>query len=438
MNRIGYHDAVREFLHQVCEQVKAKEVHKEIKLELESHLTEMIEDKMSEGLDQEQAITVSIEQMGDPVLVGKQLHLAHKPSTDWILLGSLIFMIGFAIMAAYAVQIGISERFQDTFVFHKAVYLGTGILVMLVITFFDYRKLKPLSGLLYFVTALGMIYVASFGNAINGKSVFYIGIIYIDIVAMSPYLFIIALAGLMTSELWHKHHFVTKLALFVLLPSFLYMKSNSYASFLIYLIGFMILLYFSRKQSKAWLGYLISLGGLFAVGILSSPYRVERLLAYYNPQNDPLGVGYMTIQTVNAIQGAGLWGHGWGAPLATIPYIHSDLIFTYMIHCLGWMMGLVIIIVLGIFIMRLVRIAISLRDTYGRLLVIGLTTIFAIFSVWSILMSVGIVPLLGISLPFISYGGLHVLMEFAAVGVVLSVYRRKNMMSSSNSIQISN
>ncbi|MCI1696027.1 permease prefix domain 1-containing protein [Aneurinibacillus aneurinilyticus] len=106
MSDTQYCDKVSDFLDLVCEQIKAKEIHSEIRPELESHLNDLIEQKIREGVHREEAIQQAIRQMGDPILLGKQLHKVHKPKIEWGLIGLVVVFLSIGLTATYAISQG--------------------------------------------------------------------------------------------------------------------------------------------------------------------------------------------------------------------------------------------------------------------------------------------------------------------------------------------
>jgi cell division protein FtsW (lipid II flippase) len=166
-----------------------------------------------------------------------------------------------------------------------------------------------------------------------------------------------------------------------------------------------------------------------------SPYQLERLLTYMNPYGDPQGNGYMTVQSIAAIQSAGWWGHGFASVLRTLPVIESEMLFTYIIYSLGWATGLGIGAMALVLLLRLAGIANKASDQFGSLVVKGLLAIFTLQFVWSILMSYGLLPLSEISIPFISNGGMLAVVQMASIGIILSIYRQKNMFPAHSTLE---
>ncbi|ABO48861.1 peptidoglycan biosynthesis protein, FtsW/RodA/SpoVE family [Desulforamulus reducens MI-1] len=172
---------------------------------------------------------------------------------------------------------------------------------------------------------------------------------------------------------------------------------------------------------------------MFVFALFQESYRLNRLLTFINPHNDPMGSGYIYIQSIEAIKSAGLWGQGFTFS-GNLPEIHTDLIFSYMVYTFGWVAGAIVIMLALALIAIMTGVFRQIKDKFGKLLVAGLTSILGLHFLCNILMTVGFAPISGISLPFFSYGGSQTVINMAMMGVVLSIYRRKNLVT--NPIQI--
>jgi cell division protein FtsW (lipid II flippase) len=428
MIEIRYHELVRKFLNDVCRQVKAKEMHQDIKMELESHIMDKVEEQLSAGIEQDDAIVKAIMQMGSPTDIGNQLHQTHKPGIEWSLLGFIIVFIVIGLLAMYAVELADPRRTNGTLT-SKAIYSAIGIGLMFALRLWDYRKLLPYSWHLYRITLLAMGWVLLFGGQVNGTPYLMLGSRSIDFLSASPFLLIVFLAGIMVSK-WKEQHFLVKILMYVIIPTILYLSGHSNASLLVYTAGFGILLFTIRKKGMELLLYGFPFAMLSIADLMMSPYKLERFSTFLNPYSAPLDAGYMTVQSIEAIQSAGWWGHGFAVSIPALPYIQSEMLFTYLIYSLGWVTGIAIWAAALFFLIRLTATARRVREPYGKLIVKGLLAIFAIQFVWSILMDLGLLPIFALSLPFMSHGGTLTLVQMAAIGIILGVYRQKNTIRS--------
>jgi cell division protein FtsW (lipid II flippase) len=424
---------INTFLHVVCTQVKAREMHREIRREIGNHLEELIASKEMEGYTTEAAALWAIQQMGDPAVLGKGLHQVHKPLIPWGLVMTVLF---FSIMSLFAMW-AVDKGYQGTamgfvqFTKHQLIFVIVGIVLMLSLYFFDIRKLRGYSWLLYIITVGGMIVTALFGvNYYGSRHYLTIGSTQIDSIGTSLYLLVIAMTGiLMNSSLQKTYHqklnHTLKYLLILGVPGFIYMEVSAIPELLMFLMVSLVLFGWLTQR---WLWSLFIALGLFLISVVYiyiNPYIWYRLIAALNPYKDPTNSGYMYIKIMNVIRSAGWGGHGFGAD--RLPSIHAEMLVTYLIQCFGWGAGILLLIVVILFLTRLAHAVKAVRESYGRTLFLGLAIMLAIPLVYGLAMTTGLVPLVDLPFPFLSYGGSHLLLEYTTVGLLLGVYRRKDM-----------
>lgn len=174
--------------------------------------------------------------------------------------------------------------------------------------------------------------------------------------------------------------------------------------------------------------YLVALGILAFGGLAAlvkiSPYRADRVLTFLHPELDPLGVGYHINQALLAIGSGGLFGRGYGHSLQKfqyLPEVAGDSIFAVMAEEMGFVLVTAFILFYIAFIFRGLKIAERAPDAFGKYLVIGIMTWFGIQAFVNIGAMVGIMPITGVPLPFVSYGGTALAISLTAAGVVLNV-----------------
>jgi len=181
----------------------------------------------------------------------------------------------------------------------------------------------------------------------------------------------------------------------------------------------------------------VHLGQMFGIGCLAipaiyylikyEPYRMRRLLAFLDPWADPTGAGWNIIQSLTAIGSGGFFGLGLGNSRQKFSYLpehHTDFIFAIMCEELGFIGGALVLILFFIVAWRGLRIALNAPDLYGTLLAIGLTSMIGFQAMLNIGVVTGSLPVTGITLPFISYGGSSLLISLASVGVLLNISRQ--------------
>lgn len=164
--------------------------------------------------------------------------------------------------------------------------------------------------------------------------------------------------------------------------------------------------------------------GLFAIAIRISPYRAARFMTFLHPELDPQGVGYQINQALLAIGSGGLFGRGYGHSLQKfqyLPEVAGDSIFAVMSEELGFFFTSLFLVAFAIMLLRGLKIAEGAPDDFGKYLVVGVIAWFGIQALVNIGAMMGILPITGVPLPFVSYGGTALTVSLAAVGVVLNV-----------------
>ncbi|MFZ5642885.1 MAG: FtsW/RodA/SpoVE family cell cycle protein [Bacillota bacterium] len=416
------------YIDDVCSQIKFREVHREIKLELKAHIQDIVDEYLSEGLSEKEAVSKAINQMGSSDDVGKQLNRIHKPRPEWSILSLCLLFMGLGLLAMYFIERQALFTAFPLHIFSKSlafIIIGAGIAAGLYL--FDYRKLEPYSRQMYLCTIAAMFLVVIFGQNYNGRLHLGVGPIYIDIVEISPLLLSIALAGILNKWAWGRPKNLLQGLLLCVAPLVLILASHSFSTGIIYSVTCITIMMVSGAGRK----YSLLLTGLIAavimLPIISAPYRLQRLVTFIDPEKDLSGSGWLYMQLSKLTGGSGLWGQGLTLKPEFIPGLHTDFVFSYITFTFGWIAGGVLAALAVIFIIRLARIATTVKSSYARLLVSGFAAILAVQFTWNILMNLGFAPITGVGLPFISYGGSQLIFNAAAVGVISSVYRRRNI-----------
>jgi len=163
---------------------------------------------------------------------------------------------------------------------------------------------------------------------------------------------------------------------------------------------------------------------LGAVAIYAAPYRRERFLSFLDPWQDPQGAGFQTVQAIIGMGSGGITGEGLGHGVSKVFYLpeaHTDMIFAIVGEELGLVGSTAVIVAFGVFAWAGFRVALHCRDPFGKRLAAGLTTLICAQATINLCAVLGIAPLTGIPLPFVSYGGSSLIVLLAAVGVLLNI-----------------
>lgn len=327
-----------------------------------------------------------------------------------------------------------SRQSGDTILFNKQLFfLVMGIVLMFVVSLFDYRRLKASSSLVvvfYFAAILALGAVLVFGARVRGSaSWFKIGVFSIEPVEFVKIAIVVLFAKFFTlrhAEIYRLSHIVLSM-FYVAIPVALVLAQPDFgsASLIVALwVGMMMVAGIKRKHFFILLviGVIAALAMWFGV---FKDYQKDRILTFLNPLNDPYGSGYNIIQAKIAIGAGGIWGQGLGQGTQTrlgfLPEYHTDFIFAAIAEELGFVGVLLIFAGYIILSFRILKIAGNSSNNFAKLFCFGfLILIFSQFII-NVGMNLGLMPVTGITLPFLSYGGSSLISMFLALGIAQSI-----------------
>ncbi|GAA5344720.1 stage V sporulation protein E [Planifilum fimeticola] len=187
-----------------------------------------------------------------------------------------------------------------------------------------------------------------------------------------------------------------------------------------------VMIFCAGARMKHLIGLaMVGLAG-FAGLVLAAPYRIQRIAAFLNPWQDPLGAGYQVIQSLYAVGPGGLFGLGLGMSRQKhlyLPEPHTDFIFSILAEELGFLGAGTVILLFAVLVWRGLRVAIAAPDRFSALLAVGVSAMIAIQAIINIGVVTGAFPITGITLPFLSYGGSSLILTLTGAGILLNLSR---------------
>ncbi|MDA1628089.1 MULTISPECIES: FtsW/RodA/SpoVE family cell cycle protein [unclassified Bacillus cereus group] len=406
MNKKGEH-----FLKEVTNHIKSKEAKDLVATELDFHLKQTKDMWIGKGLSEEVAEDKAVEQMGSPIKLGQELNKLHKPKVDWFLIGLLVAAMGLGFLPV--ITFGHADLFMN-----KVIFVILGVATAIGMMLLDYRKLERLGWLFYTIGILILLMIKYFPTAfLIGEPLIKIGFITIDCLMTIPFFFLAWASFFNNSKL----KFIHLLMLYVFS---LYLFSTMVPTF-IYITMVFVMLWWSKLGKKtAWLITILPILPFVIRDLFSwsavKEYRMARILGFLNPAHDQW---YLRLK--EAMSSAG-WFGTYGN-IKSIPATHTDFVFASLTYYYGYVLTLILVVILSLFAVRIMNIAYKINDGYGKLLLVGGVTLFVFHFIYNIGMILGLLPRASISLPFISYGLIPTLFHAFIMGIVLSVYRRKDI-----------
>ncbi len=195
------------------------------------------------------------------------------------------------------------------------------------------------------------------------------------------------------------------------------------------IVATIVVMLFVAGVDLSYFIYLIiaGLAGITAL-IISAPYRLQRIFAYLDPWSDPLGAGFQIIQSLYAIAPGGIFGVGFGNSIQKYFYLpepQTDFIYAIIIEEMGFIGGVVILFLYTVFLLTSLKLSLNAKDLFGKFLALGITlTIFIQFFI-NIGVVIGLLPVTGVTLPFLSYGGSSLTVTLLSVGIILNISKHQ-------------
>ncbi|WP_078552535.1 FtsW/RodA/SpoVE family cell cycle protein [Bacillus alkalicellulosilyticus] len=433
-------NTIQKYIEEVCRHIKSKEARKVVSLELEHHLAEKKSALQEKGITGDEADAVAVEQMGNPITVGKEFHKLHKPIIDWGLLSLLVILLGVSLLPKFVFEQMYTGSFLKTLIF-SLVGLGISLLIM----FFNYRWLANKGLILYGIAIALLFWSAQFGvihkgrpmlSIFNFKTDYFILVLILGIAWAS----ILSTYAKPIDTSW-KLQILVLVAIFIPVVMF---SSNTYPFYgALYFILTLILLWNSPLEKKvkrrfmgtqAIVAISVTIVSLLAFiqaikytdYTLLKPHHLERINGFLFAEQYKDGAGYQNFIIKDLLGNSSWFGTGeQPEQLSKLPEIHTDFVLTSLIHSIGWFGASIIILIFIVAMIRIGTVFMKTAEPFGRLIVIGGLTIFSLCTLWSLGMNIGVLPITNVSFPFLSYGGMNQMIYSVIFGLILSVYRRR-------------
>ncbi|MFA4936669.1 MAG: rod shape-determining protein RodA [Patescibacteria group bacterium] len=350
---------------------------------------------------------------------------------DWILVGVVLLLVIIGLASHYASAVNSTVDFKDSFFVKQSIAAAIGLIVLVVVSAVDFRVFRSWSKLLYISLLVLLGTVLVFGNVIRGtKGWFIIGNFSFQPVELAKILFVIALASYLIyigSPLNFKKTFSSLIVL--LPPLMLILMQPDFGSASLFIFTWLVMLAMVPKKITWWIAVVGISIILVIIGWFGlKDYQQSRIQVFLNPQLDPLGQGYNVTQSIIAV-GSGQWlGRGLGlgtqSQLDFLPEQQTDFIFASIAEELGLVGASLVLLLFSIFFIRVIRLMRRLRDDFSLLVVGGIISIIFIQVVLNISMNIGLAPVIGLPLPFLSAGGSSLVMSMVIVGMLENLSRK--------------
>jgi rod shape determining protein RodA len=317
---------------------------------------------------------------------------------------------------------------------HQLWWIGIGLAGMALVAPLNYNKLRVWAYFFYALCLLLLLLVLLVGHTgLGAQRWVNIGPFRLQPSEVSKLAVILALARFLAAGRFRGSLGLREIlgpTLLLVLPLILILQQPDLGTSLMFLFIGGVMVFCAGLQ--LWL-----IAAVFPITVFLAPilwrglqdYQQRRILAFLKPDLDPFGSGYHVIQSKIAIGSGGLWGkglfQGTQSELHFLPEQHTDFIFSVIAEQFGLVGCLLFLLFYTLLILRGLEIAYETDDTFGALIVVGVTTMIAFYVLVNVGMTTGLLPVVGVPLPFVSYGGSSMLTMWMGAGLILNVRMRK-------------
>lgn len=354
----------------------------------------------------------------------------NKNPPDYMLAATVFGLLIFGLIMVYDSSILQAQKdFNDPYYYirQQAVWVVLGIFSGAILSFLDYHFLKKIAlpGIIISFFMMLLVFVPGFGASGGGAhrwlslgfvtiqpaeiikltTIIYLATIFERKARILPFLGVIGAAAFITAVL-----------------------QKDLGSALVYILVSLIIYFVSNGSIKLLIGIIFGGGIIVSALIASSAYRLKRVLAFLDPFSDTQGFSYHISQVLIALGSGGIFGIGLGQSkqkFEYIPEVSTDSIFAIIGEELGFVGALVLIMLFGFLIVRGIKITSVQNDDFAKILSIGIISWIGVQAIVNLSSMVAMLPLTGVPLPFISYGGSAIVANLSAIGILLNISKKR-------------
>lgn len=367
----------------------------------------------------------------------KRLKQKSYKEADFALLSVTIALVLFGLLMVYSassyenVTKGLAAN-KDVLRQGFFAILGLGFMILIVSNIDYHLYSKQITNLLLFVTIFLNLAVILFEESNGASRWIKLGGLSFQPSELAKFVMVLYAANaLKRMETFKRKSWRPVLKVFavtgILSGIIIVLQSNLSIGAIVAIIALM-LIFLSGASFIQWFLPVLIGGGSLIMALLLKPYRLQRLLSFSKPFEDAQGSGHQLVQSLYALTSGGVFGRGIGMSRLKalwLPEANNDFIFAVIVEELGFIGGIVLILLILVLISRGIKIALHAKDNFGRLLATGITGVLALQSLINIAVVIGAFPVTGVTLPFISAGGTSLFVNLTAVGVLMNISKQK-------------
>lgn len=423
---------MEKYLKTLLEQIRCKKARPYIRQELQEHIEDQIDANICAGMERERAEQEAVRDMGDPIEVGLSLDRVHKPQVAWklLLIITLISIVGILIhlmISGNAENAGAVS--SSKYIYHVAI----GLAVMMIIYFLDYTLLAEFSKMIAGVLLAVCVLTTISGASVNGmRSWLCIGTISTSVAAWMLF-YVPVYAGILYQYRGSGYTGLIKAIIYMLLPVFLVLKMPATMIAGLLLISMLVLLTLALLKNWFLVAKQKTIGILWGsfvglplvallvmyVGQFLPEYQLERIRSVWSGTETN---AFMSV--LHSIMETNKWFGNSGIEITeTLPEYNTDYILTYLSSTYGIAAAILLCSVLTVLIITVFHVALKQKNQLGMLMGCGCGMVLSASFLFNVLENLRLLPQAATFLPFLSAGGSYIVVSYALLGIVLSIYR---------------
>jgi len=352
---------------------------------------------------------------------------------DFVLFVTIMLLVAIGVVMVYSASSYYSAfKYNDPELFFKKqlMWAGIGFVFMIIAIKIDYHIIKRYTVILMIITAISLIAVFAFPPINFSRRWIPLGFAKFQPSEVAKYAIVIYMAKSLDIKGEKVKEFSKGILPYLIVSGFyaglILLEPNLSIAAIIMMVTVIVLFAVGAKFK-----HLFAIGSSLVAAVVAlaifEPYRLARVMNFRNPFADSQGKGYQLVQSLLALGSGGVTGAGIGQSRQKCLYIpepHTDFIFPIICEELGLIGGAFIILLFVIFLWRGIKIAVTAKDMYGTILGIGITSVVGVQAIINIAVVTGSMPVTGVPLPFISYGGSALVFNMIAMGILLNISRQ--------------
>lgn len=349
---------------------------------------------------------------------------------DWIIFSAVILLSAFGLMEVYSVALGLGSHDLVNF-YKQSFFIGLGVILMFIFTFIDYRFLKSLNRYLYWFGIIILILVLFFGQTINGTKGWFnilgFGVQPVEFIKIILIIFLASYFSNLATKVKTLRHFIVSALSTILLTGLIILQPD-FGSALVLLAIWLIMVTMAGFNKRYF--FIIALAAIILSGaawLTFKDYQKQRITTFLNPSFESCSQKecYNSFQAIIAVGSGGLTGKGVGfgsqSQLKFLPEAQTDFIFSVVAEEMGFLGIMLILSFFSILYFRSLAALKKVNNDFGIYFILGVTGLILTHMFINMGMNIGLLPIVGLPLPFISYGGSATLSLFISIGIMQNI-----------------